>query len=234
MRYSERRLAAASASNDSGAQSCAPIGKSNPSGAIPTTSYWRSVDRRRCCRRSPDRRQTSAARDRGRESPGASFPICSSSGRKPRPIDGSTPSAGKKSAETRNPWTFSGSSRPTRFASHQSKAASRSKTSVCFFKSRKSAGETASRRLMIVRARIGEQRDAVDVAHRERAEHERVDHREHRGVRAQAQSQRHDDDGAHRGALDDRAEGMPCFEADGAHEGVSARGRGVACEYWRD
>ena len=44
VRYIERRLAAVSASNDNGAQSWAPIGKSNPSGAMPTTSYAVAVD----------------------------------------------------------------------------------------------------------------------------------------------------------------------------------------------
>ncbi len=39
VRYWARRLPAASALNDNGAQICEPIGKSKPGGAMPTTSY---------------------------------------------------------------------------------------------------------------------------------------------------------------------------------------------------
>ena len=57
-------------------------------------------------------------------------------GEEPAARDGLYPSVGKKSDETKNPCTFSGSSFPTRFAVHHSKAARRSNTSDCFLMSR--------------------------------------------------------------------------------------------------
>ena len=79
--------------------------------------------------------------------------------------------------------------------------------------------------ILIVGPCVGHERDAVDVAHREGPEHERIDHREHCGVRAQAQAERDDDDRAHRRALQDAAAGMPHFESERSHERVSSRPR---------
>ncbi len=81
----------------------------------------------------------------------------------------------------------------------------------------------------VVRFGEGEERDAIDVRHRERPEHQRIDHREHRRVGAEPQSQGDDDDGAHRRALQDAAAGMTHFEAERSHEGISGVWR---CHGW--
>ena len=101
-------------------------------------------------------------------------------------------------------------------------AASRSKTSGCRrFISRKSAGETDSLTIDVVRAAVGEQRDAIGVGHRERAQHERVDHLEDGGVGAEAERQRDDNDRAHGRPFEDAAERVSCFETERSHEGIS-------------
>ena len=144
VRYWDRRFAAVSAVNDSGAQSCVPIGKSKPGGAMPTTSCGvpsTSIER-------PTIDASDAKRRCHKPCPSTTRRCCprvSSSGRKLRPAIGWTPSTGKKSADTKKPCTFSGSSRPTRLAFQNCHAASRSKASgCCRFMSRKSAGETDS------------------------------------------------------------------------------------------
>ena len=76
-------------------------------------------------------------------------------------------------------------------------------------------------RIDVLRAAVREQRDAIGVGHRERAQHERVDHLEDGGVGADAERQRDDNDRAHGRPFADAAERVSCFEVERSHEGIS-------------
>jgi hypothetical protein len=77
--------------------------------------------------------------------------------------------------------------------------------------------------VLIVARRKRNERDSIHVLHRERAQDERVEHRKDGCVGSQPHCKREDDDAAERRALQDGSNGIPRFESEGSHEGVSGR-----------
>ena len=185
VRYWARRLPAASALNDNGAQICEPIGKSKPGGAMPTTSVLRRVH---FDGPADDRRV-------GREPP---LPQTVTDDHPPVPAlrllvekEGSTHH--RLHAQRRE------EVRRDEEALHVLGFVLADQVRIPPVE----GGEPLEGiRLLplhvevvgwrqgfapidVVRLGEGEERDAIDVRHRERPEHQRIDHREHRRVGAE-------------------------------------------------
>ena len=144
-------------------------------------------------------------------------PVVSSSGRKPRPMTGCTPKHRKEVGRDEEPLhvlrlVLADEVRRPPFEGGEALEHVR-----LLFQVEKVGRGDGFAPVLTLGPRVRQQRDPVDVAHRERPQHERIDHREDGRVGAQAEAEREHDDGA-----DGRALAGCC----GRH-GVS-RGRGCA------